>query len=229
LKDIQKFERLLEAARAIIFDFDGVLADSEKWHFLTYKEVFERHGHTLDETQYYKFWTSLGQGAKGEIERFGLDLDPIEIRDEKRPLFSEKCRDGSIQLFSEAFEFLERLAKMDKILAIASGTLTSDIEAILENAGVNFYFAEIVGCDQVDAIKPAPDLFLKVMDKLGLAAGDCLVIEDAEKGMQAANAAGIPVVVIRTRETRDFDFSEADLAVYSHAEFLELVRHVSLR
>jgi beta-phosphoglucomutase-like phosphatase (HAD superfamily) len=55
------------------------------------------------------------------------------------------------------------------------------------------------------------------------------VIEDAEKGMQAANAAGIPVIVIRTLETRDFDFSDADLAVYSHAEFLELVRHVSLR
>ena len=61
----------------MIFDFDGVLADSEKWHFATYSEVFARHGHTIDETEYYKYWTSLGMGARGEIERFGLDLDPI--------------------------------------------------------------------------------------------------------------------------------------------------------
>ena len=62
-----------------------------------------------------------------------------------------------------------------------------------------------------------------------LRTADLARAEDAEKGMQAANAAGIPVIVIRTLETRDFDFSDADLAVYSHAEFLELVRHVSLR
>jgi HAD superfamily hydrolase (TIGR01509 family) len=229
LKDRQKFEQLLEASRAVIFDFDGVLADSEKWHYATYSEVFARHGHTIDESGYYKYWTSLGQGAKGEIERFGLDLDPVAIRDEKRPLFSERCRDGSIKLFPEVFEFLERLAKADKILAIASGTLSSDIVAILENAGVKFYFTEIIGCDTVEAIKPAPDLFLTVLDRLGLPASECLVIEDAEKGMQAANAAGIPVIIIRTDETRDFDFGDADLTLYSHAEFLELIRHFSLR
>jgi HAD superfamily hydrolase (TIGR01509 family) len=229
LKDRQEFERLFDSSRAVIFDFDGVLADSEKWHYATYSEVFARYGHTIDETDYYKYWTSLGQGAKGEIERSGLDLDPIAIRDEKRPLFSERCRDGSIRLFPEAFEFLERLAKMDKILTIASGTLSSDIEAILENAGVSYYFTEIIGCDAVEAIKPAPDLFLAMLERLGLPGSECLVIEDAEKGMQAANAAGIPVIVIRTNETRDFDFGDADLTLYSHAEFLELVRHVSLR
>jgi len=229
LKDRQKFEELFYAARAVIFDFDGVLADSEKWHFATYSEVFARHGHTIDETEYYKYWTSLGMGARGEIERFGLDLDPIAIRDEKRPLFSERCRDGSIELFPEAFEFLERLAKMDRILTIASGTASFDIEAILENAGVQDYFTEIIGCDTVPAIKPSPDLFLAMLDRLALPASKCLVIEDAEKGMQAANAAGIPVVVIRTSETRDFDFSDADLTLHSHAEFLELIRYISLR
>jgi len=229
LKDRQEFEQLINAARAVIFDFDGVLADSEKWHFATYSEVFARYGHTIDESEYYKYWTSLGMGARGEIERFGLDLDPIAIRDEKRPLFSDRCRDGSIELFPEVFEFLERLAKMDRILTIASGTASFDIEAILEKAGVKDYFTEIIGCDTVPAIKPSPDLFLAMLDRLGLPGSDCLVIEDAEKGMQAANAAGIPVVVIRTDETREFDFGDADLTLHSHAEFLELIRYISLR
>lgn len=222
----QKFEQLFEAARAIIFDFDGVLADSEKWHFVTYREVFARYGHTVDETEYYKYWTSLGLGARGEIERFGLDLDPIAVRDEKRPLFSERCRDGSIELYPEAHEILERLAKTDKVLTIASGTASYDIEAILENAGAREVFAEIIGCDTVPSIKPAPDLFLAMLERLGMPGSDCLVIEDAEKGMQAANAAGVPVIVIRTNETRSFDFSDADLTLDSHAEFLEFVRGV---
>ena len=229
MKREDEFRQLITSARAVIFDFDGVLADSEKWHFQTYSEVFARHGHTIDEEEYYKYWTSMGLGAKGEIERFSLDLDPIAIRDEKRPLFSERCRDGSIELYPETFEILERLAKMDKILTIASGTASYDIIAILDNAGIRDYFFEIIGCDTVPSIKPAPDLFIAMLERLGMPASECLVIEDAEKGMQAAGAAGIPVIVIRTNETRYFDFGDADLTLNSHAEFLEMIRHISLR
>ena len=220
----RQFDRLLSAAKAIIWDFDGVLADSEKWHFVTYSEVFARHGHTIDEAEYYKYWTSLGLGARGEIERYGLDLDPVAIRGEKVPLFSARCRDGSIGLFPEMHEVLERLSKTGKTMTIASGTAGFDIEPILENAGVRDLFSDIIGCDTVSAIKPAPDLFLAMLERLELPGSDCLVIEDAEKGMQAANAAGIPVVIIRTDQTRTFDFGDADLVVDSHADFLELVR-----
>ena len=229
MKREDELGQLINRARALIFDFDGVLADSEKWHFRTYSEVFARYGHTIDEEEYYKYWTSMGLGAKGEIERFNLDLDPIAIRDEKRPLFSERCRDGSIELYRETFEILERLAKMDKILTIASGTASYDITAILDNAGVRDYFFEIIGCDTVPSIKPAPDLFLAMLERLGMPAGECLVIEDAEKGVEAAGAAGIPVIVIRTDETRYFDFGDAALTLNSHAEFLEMIRHISLR
>jgi HAD superfamily hydrolase (TIGR01509 family) len=216
--------RLLDAAKAVIFDFDGVLADSEKYHFVTYREVFARYGHTVDETEYYKYWTSLGRGAVGEIERHGLDLDPLAIRAEKLPLFSEYCRDGSIKLYAEVGEMLELLSEAGKMLTIASGTASYDIEAILKNAGVADKFLEIVGSDTVPSIKPAPDLFLAMLERLDLEPSECLVIEDAEKGVQAAIDAGIPVVVIRTRETKDFDFSRADLTLESHAELLELLR-----
>jgi HAD superfamily hydrolase (TIGR01509 family) len=222
----ENFRQLFEAASAIIFDFDGVLAHSERWHFLTYSEVFSRYGHTLDEMEYYKYWTSLGHGAPGEIERHGLDLDPIAIREEKRPLFSERCEDGSITLYPEVHEILERFKASGKKLTIASGTGSYDIDAILRNAGVRDMFTDIVGCDTVPAIKPAPDLFLAMLERLEMNPSECLVIEDAEKGVQAATTAGIPVVVIRNNETRTFDFSAADLTLDSHAEFLQMVRRV---
>ena len=126
----------MRRARGFILDFDGFLADSEKYHYLSYSEIFGRYGHTIDETEYYKYWTSLGHGAKGEIARHKLDLDPLKIREEKIPIFSRYCRDGSIKLFPEAKELLACLTATGKTLAIASGSFAPDIRAVLENAGV---------------------------------------------------------------------------------------------
>lgn len=212
----------------MILDFDGFLADSEKYHFLSYQEVFARHGHAIDETEYYKYWTSLGHGARGEIERHRLDLDPEAIRREKVPIFTRYCEDGSIELFPEAKEFLDILWAQGKKMAIASGSATHDIRAVLRNGGVSDRFETILGSDIVAAIKPAPDIFLKTLRTLALPPTACVVFEDAEKGMFAAIEAGIPVVVVRTRETADFDFSRADLVFDSHAEMIDTARKASL-
>jgi len=226
LGDRRRLHRLLSTVRTIIFDFDGVLADSERYHFLAYSEIFARHGHRVDEKEYYKYWTSLGHGARGEIERHGLDLDPLAIREEKLPIFSRYCSDGSITLYPEARELIERFARAGKTLTVASGTARADIEAVLRNGGVDGAFAHVIGSDTVPAIKPAPDIFLAMLDATGCEPYECLVIEDAEKGMQAALAADIPVVVVRTRETRAFDFSLADAVFDDHADLLEAVREI---
>jgi beta-phosphoglucomutase-like phosphatase (HAD superfamily) len=224
LDRLYRFTKLVGAARVIVFDFDGLLADSEKYHYLAYSEVFARYGHTIDEKEYYKYWTSLGQGARGEIARHGLDLDPVAIKDEKDPIFSRYCRDGSITLFPESRELVDLLAGTGRVLTIASGTVRPDIEAILENAGVRECFAEIVGSDEVENLKPAPDVFHEVMDRVECDPFECLVFEDAEKGMSAAVAAHMPVVVVRTRQTKSFDFGLANLTLDSHAEMIELAR-----
>ncbi|MFQ5510294.1 MAG: HAD family hydrolase [Candidatus Krumholzibacteriia bacterium] len=218
------FQHLVGPAKGLIFDFDGFLADSEKYHFLSYKEVFSRYGHDIDEVEYYKYWTSLGHGAKGEIERHNLNLDRVAIRNEKLPIFSGYCEDGSIGLFPEAREMLEIFARTDKTLAIASGSVSGDIKAVLRNGGVEDIFTAIIGSDTVPVIKPEPLVFVKTLEAISLPADECVIFEDAEKGMIAAKAAGIPVIVVRTRETRDFDFSAADLALDSHRELIECVR-----
>ena len=221
---LKRFGRLFDRANTIIFDFDGVLADSEKFHFISYRDVFARHGHHVDETEYYKYWTSLGQGARGEIARHNLDLDPVAIRNEKLPIFSKYCHDGSIKLFPEAVELAQTLSGAGKNLTIASGTNRTDIEAILQGGGVKGLFSEIIGSDTVPVIKPAPDIFLAMLEATGREPYECLVIEDAEKGMQAAIAADIPVVVVRTKETKMFDFSAANLVMDSHEEMIALGR-----
>ena len=220
---LERFQDLF-AARAMIFDFDGVLVDSERFHYAAYNAVFQKYGHSIDQTEYYKYWTSLGLGPAGEIERHGLSLDAARIRDEKRPIFSQFCRSGTIRFFPEARELVLRLSRAEKILAIASGSTLPDIEAILKHEGFESRFAAIVGSDVVRALKPAPDIFLHVLASIGASPSQALVIEDAEKGLHAAIAAGIPVVVVRTEETRAIDFSAADLVFESHAELIEFAR-----
>lgn len=218
------FEKLVTPARGIILDFDGLLADSERHHFVSYREVFARYGHEVDETEYYKYWTSLGHGAQGEIERHNLDLDPKKIRLEKQPIFSGYCEDGSIQLFPEADELLRLLSASAKILAIASGSFKRDIYAVLKNGGVSQLVHVILGSDTVPTIKPAPDIFLETLKAIQLEAHECVVFEDAEKGMLAAIEAEIPVIIVKTAETKDFDFSRADLVLDSHEELGSLMR-----
>jgi HAD superfamily hydrolase (TIGR01509 family) len=218
----RKFARLF-SARVVIFDFDGVLVDSERFHYLAYNSVFQKYGHAIDETEYYKYWTSLGLGPKGEIERHGLNIDPDAIRREKRPAFSELCRNGTIQFFPEAREFVDLLWRAQKTLAIASGTVRADIEAILENERLRDRFASVVGSDNSE-LKPSPDSFLKVLRDVGAPASDAVVVEDAEKGVGAAIAAGLPVVVVRTKETRAIEFKGADLILESHAELIDFAR-----
>ena len=219
---LARFERLF-AARVVIFDFDGVLVDSERFHYMAYNAVFQKYGHTLDPVEYTKYWTSLGLGPKGEIERHGLDIDPAAIRNEKRPVFSEYCRNGTIRFFPEARELVDLLWRAKKTLAIASGTVRADIEAILENEGLRERFASVVGSDNSE-LKPSPDSFLKVLRDLGAPPSDAVVVEDAEKGVGAAIAARIPVVVVRTPETRAIPFDGADLILDSHAELVDLAR-----
>lgn len=221
-----KLTQLLRAAKAVICDFDGLLADSEWYHYHTYSEVFKRYGHTIDEQEYYKYWTSLGLSAKGEIERYNLDIDPAEIIEAKVPLYTRYCRDGSIKFFPEAREIVELLAAAGKKLAIASGSATPNIHAILENEGMEEYFAVVRGKNHVARPKPDPEVFKITFEELGLEPSECVVLEDAEKGVAAARALGIPVIVIKSRQTERFDFPDADLVLDSLAEMRDLLKEV---
>jgi beta-phosphoglucomutase len=216
----------MRSARAIICDFDGLLADSEWYHFHTYSEVFKRYGHTIDEQQYYKYWTSLGLGARGEIERFNLDIDPDDIMDAKMPLYTRYCQDGSITFFPEAREMVKLFDAAGKKLAIASGSATPNIHAILKNEGMEKYFPIVRGKNHVKRPKPDPEVFAITVEELGLKPSECIVLEDAEKGVAAARALGIPVIVIKSRQTGAFDFPDADLVLDSLAEMRDLLKEV---
>jgi len=219
-----RLKLIFEQSEGIIFDFDGLLADSEPYHYLAYNEVFERYGHSLDKDEYWVEWTSKGKGIVGEIERHNLDLgvDPVELRKQKFEVYSRYCQSGEIRLFPKAVKVVEQL-KTKFPVAIASGSWTHDIRAILKNAKVEHLFDIILGKDSAPKEKPHPDIFLKAAETLQCPATKCIVIEDALKGLTASKAAGMSCLIIRNPLNQNIDFSEADLVFSSLSEFETLL------
>jgi HAD superfamily hydrolase (TIGR01509 family) len=218
---ITKLHSLLEKSKAAILDFDGLLADSEPFHYKAYNEIFERYGHTLDKEEYWVEWTSKGKGIAGEIERHNLklDVDPLDMRKQKFEVYTRFCASGEIKLFPEAISLVERLASRHK-LAIASGSWVTDIRHILRNAGALDLVPVILGKESAKREKPFPDIFLNAAEKLGCLPEECFVLEDALKGLNAANEAGIACIILQNELNRNIDFKNAELVFPSLADFV---------
>jgi len=216
-----QLQTLLAHCKAAILDFDGLLADSEPYHYRAYNEVFERYGHTLNKEEYWVEWTSKGKGIAGEIERHNLklDVDPVDMRQQKFEVYSRFCQSGEIKLFPLAQSMAESLSVNHK-LAIASGSWAKDIRAILENAGTLNLFPVILGKESATREKPHPDIFLNAAEKLGCAPSECFVMEDALKGLNAAKEAGMPCIILRNDLNRNINFDGAELIFESLDDFV---------
>lgn len=222
---LQQLHALFERTRGVILDFDGLLADSEPFHYRAYNEVFERYGHSLDPDEYWVEWTSKGKGIPGEIERHNLDLgiEPEKLREQKFEVYSRFCKNGDIPLFPETKPLGERLNRRHKV-AIASGSWRHDIEAILDHADARHLFPTILGKGQADKEKPHPDIFLNAAQALDVAPADCLVIEDALKGLDAALQAGMACLIIRNPLNQNIPFDGANLILPSLKSLLDTLR-----
>lgn len=191
------------ALRAAIFDFDGVIVDSEPLHFGALRDALRPEGIALDEDEYRS--TYLAYDDRGAIrlalERHGMAWDGERIE----AIARRKARDferllPEVPFFDGARELVRALAG-EMPLGIASGALRSEIEAILRAGGLYDAFSTIVGADDVHRGKPDPEAYLTAMERLryrapGLEPAQCLVFEDSVPGILSARAAGMTVVAV---------------------------------
>ena len=207
---------------AVIFDFDGVITDSEILHFRAFNQVLVRHGLELGKKEYYRHYLGLSDidCFKTLIREGRLNLAedhvPTLIQSKTR-IFEELARtDGKI--IEGVREFLNLLASEKVRIAICSGALRTEIELILEDANLRGFFEEIVSAEEVKRGKPYPDGFLLALKRLNangvtpIAAGRCVVIEDSHWGLQAAKAAGMHTVAVTNTYEAD-ELTVADKVV----------------
>jgi beta-phosphoglucomutase len=196
--------------RALIFDFDGVLADTEDVHCAAFQAVAASFGATCPRADYYDQFLGLPDreclaalGARAGLTFDTAQLDALVTR--KRAEFAALSRAAG--LYPGVADTLRRLHQ-HFVLAVASGAFRNEIDGILQRNHVRSLFTAVVGAEDVRAGKPAPDPFLEALRAIREATGaaipaaQCIVIEDAPRGIDAAHAAGMRCIAVTTSHDR---------------------------
>jgi len=211
--------------RAVVFDFDGVIADSEPLHLRALQEVLSPIGLTVDRREYYSRY--LGYDDVGAFRAIGSDRG-VQLTDDRiRTLIAAKSTIyqsllTADVLYAGAHECVRRLADVYP-LGIASGALRHEIEAILRAGALDGYFRFIVASGDTRTGKPAPDPYVRAAALHGLPADVCVAIEDSRWGIESARGAGMRCIGIAHTYPPP-ELSEADAVVERLDEItLELI------
>jgi HAD superfamily hydrolase (TIGR01509 family) len=207
--------------RAIIFDCDGVIADTEPLHLSIFQKVLAEEGIHITEEQYYHEYLAFddrGCFTKAFAEN-SMPLSPERLNEliSHKALYLEPVMQSSLRLFPGAAEFIRQAAGAYP-MAIASGALRHEIELILKHGSLRDCFSVIVSAEDVANSKPHPEPFLKALSLLiagsgeSIAPSECLVVEDSIHGVRAARLAGMLCLAV-TNSYSSEHLSEADMIV----------------
>jgi HAD superfamily hydrolase (TIGR01509 family) len=213
-------DRIAQAA-ALVLDVDGTLAETEGIHRRAFNAAFTEAGLDWywDHRTYRKLLRTTG--GKERIEAFGRtrhakvalsDLDVAALHQLKTRHYARLIAQGTCRLRPGIAALIRNARARGQALAIATTTTSSNVDELLSVAlDPNWpsLFAVVVAGDDVALKKPAPDVYLKVLARLGHPARDCLAIEDSANGLKSARSAGIPVLITRSEYFREDDFSGA--------------------
>ena len=184
-------------SKAVIFDMDGIIFDSERAVYRGWQDVAAKHGFSDLDTVYMKCIGCIEPVTKAYfLEFYGPDFPYDEYRSEQSRSYHEMYDGGRLPLKPGIRELLEYLKEEGIPAAVASSTRTELVENQIRDAGLAQYFKVILGGESIERSKPAPDIFLKAAEMMGTEARSTFVIEDSYNGIRAAHAGGmIPVMV----------------------------------
>ncbi|MBI4732067.1 MAG: HAD-IA family hydrolase [Chloroflexi bacterium] len=205
---------------ALLFDFDGLILDTETPEVVAWQQVYSRYGVEFP----VKLWGRIVGGNGGAdfdpvaylAGQTGLEIDAGLMRADKR------VRDRRLVAEQDALPgveaYLQTARRLGIKLAIASSSSHQWVDGQLKRLGLFDYFNAILCCEEVRRVKPDPELFLVALKALHVPADDALVFEDSANGVQAARAAGIRVVAVPNPVTALLGVTGADLMLNSLAD-----------
>lgn len=205
--------------KAVIFDFDGLIIDTETPWYRAYREVLGQHGIELP----LDVWgRCIGTSFKifnpidYMIDRSGQILDRNHIYAEAKKLYSQLMEDQGLR--PGVLSYLSRAKELGLAVGLASSSRLSWIENYLEKFRIRKVFDTIVTADRVSRVKPEPELYRTAMEDLQVSGREAVSFEDSLNGLTAAKAAGLYCVIVPNEVTSYLDFQQHDLRLASMAE-----------
>lgn len=178
-----------------IFDLDGTLVDSMAMHFKAWRWALAQHGAPHEVFLWAEFVAHGGMAATDIVTDlngiYGLHMDPAQVAAQKRARYDYLVETEQLPVIPETVGLVRRLREQGIPHAIGTGSAIRGALATLTSAGIRELFPVIVTPDEVEHGKPAPDIFLECARRMGVEPESCVVFEDAEPGIRAAQAAGM--------------------------------------
>lgn len=215
----------MRSVKAIIFDMDGVLVDSEPFHIEIEKRMFRKMGLDVSDKEHAGYMgTATDVMWRSIIEKRNLALDVDELTrltvQEGIPFFKSFEK---IEPMPGLEKLLKRLLKAKIPMAVASSSDAETVQVITEKSGLRKYFRYAISSSEVGKSKPEPDVFLHAAKLLGEKPANCLVIEDSKNGIKAAKAAGMFCVAYSGAAADSQDQTQADKIVSDYQELEHLL------
>ncbi|MCH8814934.1 MAG: HAD family phosphatase [Chloroflexi bacterium] len=205
--------------RAVVFDLDGVLWDGEPVYYAAFNTVLEPLGHHLPESEYDEI---MGLSVEAAWEWV---LNRFDISESAEPFYRAYDK-AVLEVLKEPIEPLpgvrELVAKLRDRgirIAVASASLRQWVDATLDGIGLRTEFETTVSASEVEHAKPAPDLYAKAAERLGIPPDECLAVEDTTAGIASAKAAGLFAIQLRAASTALPPIAEADLVIDDYSQF----------
>lgn len=211
---------MLPRPAAVLFDFDGVLVDTEWAIYSAWHDLFHGHGHPLPLELYNRcigsdFATWSPKSHLEELTGGAFDWHQLDVLRQDR-IEADLANAGPMP---GVLELLTALQQVGIPCAVVSSSSHRWVDGWLDKLGLTSMFATVVCRGDAARIKPAPDLYEEAARRLQLVPAACLVIEDSLNGVRSAKAAGMPVIAVPNRVTACLDFSLADATLESLSAF----------
>lgn len=193
--------------KSVIFDMDGVLIEAKDWHFEALNRALGLFGYEI--TRYEHLTTFDGLPTRRKLEMLSLEKGlPTElhsfINEMKQQYTMELVHTKCKPVFVHEFA-LSRLKSLGYTLAVASNSIRSTIDVMMEKSKLSRYLDFTLSNEDVTRAKPDPEIYQRAFEKLSLSPNQCLIVEDNENGIKAAEASGAQVLIVKSVNEVTFD------------------------
>lgn len=217
--------------KAVIFDHDGTLVDSESTHYQLWNKLLAQYGVSVSEDDYMRRYSGMPTQANARDlwQRFQLPITIDDLVRQKLAYSDAYLAEQGFPLMTGAKQAIHYFQALNLPLAVVTGAGRDEVRQSLTHHALVDAFKTIISCNDVKQGKPSPEGYLLALERLGVKASEALAFEDTEHGVNAAHAAGIPVIAIPNAMSERHDFRHASYVATGWQDAVEQARRMGAK